>query len=172
MISLLGSVLEVIEKLRPFARNVPIEDDEIMVSFDVTSLHTNIPIIDTLNIIKDYVNKDDQFTRKTAIFQDKFPDLVHLVLTTTWYTFNSQFYQQTDGVAMRGPASSNTAEIYIQAYERTAITTSLHPPKVCERFSDDVYSILNAHIWKTFSIISTIFIKILSLLWRKKVIGN
>ena len=61
---------------------------------------------------------------------------------TTWYTFNSQFYQQTDGVAMGGPASSTTAEIYMQAYERTAITTALHPPKVWERFVDDVYSIL------------------------------
>ena len=48
-----------------------------------------LPIIDTLNIIKDYVNNDDQFTRKTAMPQDKFLDLVHLVLTTTWYTFNS-----------------------------------------------------------------------------------
>ena len=55
-----------------------------MVSLDVTSLYTNISIIDTLNIIKDYVNNDDQFTRKTAIPQDKFLDLVHLVLTTTW----------------------------------------------------------------------------------------
>ena len=125
-----------------YIRNVPIKDDEIMVSFDVTSLYTKIPIIDTLNIIKDYVNNDDQFTRKTAIPQDKFLDLVHLVLTTTWYTFNSQFYQQTDGVAMGGPASSTTAEIYMQAYERTAITTALHPPKVWERFVDDVYSIL------------------------------
>ena len=35
-----------------------------------------------------------------AIPQDKFVDLVHLVLRTTWYTFNSQFYQQTDAVAM------------------------------------------------------------------------
>ena len=43
---------------------------------------------------------------------------------------------------MRGPASSTTAEIYMQAYERTAITTALHPPKVWERFVDDVYSIL------------------------------
>ena len=82
-----------------------------MASFDVTSLYTNIPIIDPLNIIKDYVNNDDQFTRKTAIPQDK-------------YTFNSQFYQQTDGVAMGGPASSTTAEIYMQAYERTVITTA------------------------------------------------
>ena len=86
-----------------------------MVSFDVTSLYMNIPIIDTLNIIKD-VSNDDQFTRKTAVPQDKFLDLVHLVLTTFWYTFKSQFYQETDGVAMGGPASSTTAEIYIQAY--------------------------------------------------------
>ena len=71
-----------------------------MVSFDVTSLYTNIPIIDALNIIKDYFNNDYQFTRKMAIPQDKFVDLVHLVLRTTWYTFNSQFYQQTDAVAM------------------------------------------------------------------------
>ena len=34
-----------------YIRNVPIEDDKIMVSFDVTSLYTNIPTIDTLNII-------------------------------------------------------------------------------------------------------------------------
>ena len=125
-----------------YIRNVPIEADEKMVSFDVTSLYTNIPIIDMLNVIRDYVNNDDQFTRKTAIPQDKFLDLVHLVLTTTWYTFNSQFYQQTDGAAMGSPASSTTAEIYTQAYERTAITTALHPPKVWGRFVNEVYSIL------------------------------
>ena len=101
-----------------------------MVSFDVTSLYKNIPIIDTLNLIKDYVNNDYQFTRKTAITQDKFLDIVHLVLKTTWYTFNYQFYQQTDGVAMGHPPSSTTAKIYMQAYERTAITTILPPLKV------------------------------------------
>ena len=113
-----------------------------MVSFDVTSLYANIPIIDALNIIKDYVNNNDQFTRKTAIPQDKFLVLVHLVLITTWYTFNPQFYQQTDGVDTGGAASWTTAEIYVQAYEHTAMTTALHPPKVWERFVDDVYSIL------------------------------
>ena len=45
----------------------PFEDDEIMVSFDVTSLYKNILIIDTLNIIKDYVNNGVQITRKTAM---------------------------------------------------------------------------------------------------------
>ena len=110
----------------------------------------NTATIDSLYIIKDYVNNDDPFTRKTAIPQDKFLDLVPLVLTTTWYTFNSQFYQQTDGVAMRGPASSTTAEIYMQAYECTLITMALHPPKVWERFVD-VYSILKCtHFEKLF----------------------
>ena len=37
-----------------------------------------------LNLIKDFVNNDDQFTRKTATPQDKFFHLVNLNLTTTW----------------------------------------------------------------------------------------
>ena len=57
-----------------------------MTSFDVTFLYKNIPIIDSLNLTKDYVNNDDQFTRKTAITQDKSLDLTNVVLTTTWYT--------------------------------------------------------------------------------------
>ena len=70
--------------------------------------------------------------RKKAISHNKFLDLVHLVLTTIWYSFNSQFYQQTDDFATGGPASSTTAEIYMLAYERTAIYTALHPPNVWE----------------------------------------
>ena len=42
---------------------------------------------------------------------------------------------------MGSPASSSAAEIYVLAYERTAITTALPPPKVWQRFVDDVYSI-------------------------------
>ena len=63
-----------------YIRNVPTEDDKIMVSFDVTSLYKNVPILDTLNIIKNYVNNDDQFTRKTAILQDiKTTSLIQLI---------------------------------------------------------------------------------------------
>ena len=43
-------------------------------------------------------------TRKTSIPQDKFLDLVNLALPTNWYIFNSQFYQETDGIAMEQPA--------------------------------------------------------------------
>ena len=70
--------MKIMPKILPcnsnYIRSVPIEDNEIMVSFDIPPLYMNIAIIVTLN--KDYVNNDDQFTRKTAIPQDKFLDLV------------------------------------------------------------------------------------------------
>ena len=62
-------------------------------------------------------------------------------MTSTWCTFSYQFYKQTDGVAIRGPASSTTAEIYMQAHEQTAIFMTLQAPKVWEQFADDIYSI-------------------------------
>ena len=83
----------------------------------------SIPITDTLNIIEDHVNNNYQFTRKMTIPEDKFLDLVNLVLATTWCTFNSKFYQQTGGVAMGGLAST-------KAEQFEHIFTALHPPKV------------------------------------------
>ena len=113
-----------------------------MVSFDVFSLYMNIPKTDALSIVKDYSNNHDQFTREKAIPQDKLSGLINLVLITTWNTFNSQFYEQTGGLAMGGPASSTTTEIYLQSHEQTVILTALHPEKVGERFSTAVYSLL------------------------------
>ena len=68
-----------------------------------------------------------------TIPQDKFLCLVNLVLTTTWYIF--KFYQQTDDVAIGGPASSTAAEIYMQAHEQYAISTALH---TLQKFGKDL----------------------------------
>ena len=73
---------------------------------------------------------------------------------------------------MGGPASSTTTEIDMQAYERTALTMALHPPKVWEQFVDDVYFILKQmHLENFFHHINNLHQK-LSLLWRKKVKEN
>ena len=64
------------------------------------------------------------------------------MLTKTCFQFNWKFLKQTDGVAMGGPASSVIAEIYMQAHESTALTTTSNPPKVWERFVDDVFLII------------------------------
>ena len=66
-------------------------------------------------------------------------------------------YRQTDGVTMGGPASSTTAETYMQAHEQTGASTTLHPLKVWEQFVDDVYSILKrTHLQNVFHHINNI----------------
>ena len=131
-------------------RNGPIEDDEVIV-YNLT-----------------YVNKGDQFIKKTTITQDKFLDLVNLVLTATWYTFDSYFYQQTDDVAMGKPASSTTEEIFMQANEQTNIYDTT-PSKVWEHFVGNIYSIFkHMHLENIFHHINDL----LSLLWRRKVMEN
>lgn len=55
-----------------YIKNVPIEDDEVMVSFDDISLYMNISIIKTLNIVKDYVYNNDLFMIKMASLNAKF----------------------------------------------------------------------------------------------------
>ena len=51
---------------------------------------------------------------------------------------------------MGGPASSTTAEIYMQVFERTVITTAPHPPKVWERFVDYVYYVFKRTFLENF----------------------
>lgn len=74
-----------------YMENVPIEDNNIMVSFHAISLYTNIPKDDASNIFENSLNKDDQISRRTTIPQDKFLDRVNLVLINTCYTFNFCF---------------------------------------------------------------------------------
>ena len=70
---------------------------------------------------------------------------------------------------MGDPASSTTTDIYMQTPEHTAISAAVHPQKVWERLLMTFILLLNVRNWKSFSITSRIFIKILSLQSRRKV---
>ena len=113
-----------------------------MVSFDVTSLYTNVPIKDTLIIVKDLLFNDPDLQTKTNIPAEDLLEITDLLLTKTCLQFNGKFLKQTDGVAMGGPTSSVIAEIYMRAHESTGLTTTSNPPKVWERFVDDVFLII------------------------------
>ena len=120
-----------------------IEPDEIMVSFDVTSLYTTIPIDQALLTIRDLLEHDQKLADRTLLSPKQILDLLDILLRTTYFKFNGDFYQQTDGAAMGGPTSAIVSEIYMQSLETTAITTADHPPKIWERYLDDVFSIIH-----------------------------
>ena len=120
-----------------------IEPDEIMVSFDVTSLCTTIPIDQALLIIKHLPEHDDKLADRILLSPRQILDLLDILLRTTYFKFNGDFYQQTDGAAMGSPTSVIVSEICIQSLETTAITTADHPPKVWELHVDDIVSIVH-----------------------------
>ena len=121
-----------------------------MVSFDVTALYTNVPIKDTLLIIKDLLENDSNLHTKTKLPLTELLEITEFLLTKTWFLFNGRFLRQTDGVAMGGPTSSVVAEIYMQAHESTALTCTSHPPKVWKRYVDDVFSIIKRSFLRSF----------------------
>ena len=69
-----------------------IEPDEIMVSFDVTSLYTTIPIDQALLIIKDLLEHDDKLADRTQLSPRQILDLLDILLRTTYFKFNGQHF--------------------------------------------------------------------------------
>ena len=113
-----------------------------MVSFDVESLYTNIPVTDALLVIKDLLNDNTTLQDRTNLLPDQILELLEFLLRTTFFIFNGEFHQQTDGVAMGGPASFIVVEIYMISIEISAITTADTPLRIWERHVDGVFFIL------------------------------
>jgi retron-type reverse transcriptase len=99
-----------------------------MVSFDVVSLFTNVPIVDSLEVLSHH-------------FEDDVLALFKHVLTSTYFCFDGQFYEQTDGVAMGSPLSPVTANFFMKYFEKKAIEQATHKPACWFRYVDDAFVI-------------------------------
>ena len=97
-------------------QGVKIADDEILVSFDVMSLYTNIPIDETLVIIKKKLDVDSSLSERTSLTAASICDLLSLCLKTTNFRFRDTFYELTDGVAMGSPVSAIVANLFNGAF--------------------------------------------------------
>ena len=65
-------------------------------TFDVTSLYTNVPIKETLVIIKTLMENDADLQNKTNIPPKDLLDITEFLLTKTWFLFDGTFFKQTD----------------------------------------------------------------------------
>ena len=81
-----------------FIRAHTIQEDEIMVSFDVEALYTNVPIDDALAIIKELFENDETLPDRTPLSPKNMLDLLEFLLRTTFFIFNGRYCQQTEGV--------------------------------------------------------------------------
>ena len=109
-----------------------------LISFDVTSLFTNVPldfIIDA--ILKRIYDKNEV---NTNIPKQKMRDLLFLCTKNVHFSYNGDIYIQVDGVAMGSPLGPVLAGIFMVELERTilpALTKHMRPRK---RYVDDTIS--------------------------------
>jgi len=100
------------------------------VSFDVESLFIQISIKDTLDIIKSLYE----------VLSSLIPLIVHC-LTTLYFSYNDQFYEQTSEAAMGSSISLVIANIFVEHFEKGALQKAPEKPEVWFRYVDDTFVI-------------------------------
>ena len=83
----------------------------------MSALFTSIPIDPALKIIKDLLVKDPTLKDRTVIGIDDIILLLEFCLKNTYFSFQGQFFEQVEGVAMGCPVSPIAANLYMEYLE-------------------------------------------------------
>ena len=104
------------------AKGLILDEDSIMVSFDVKALYTSLPVGRTIEIVKRRLSEDDTLHERTQLTVEDLIPLLEICLKSTYFTFRERlFFQLTDGVAMGSPVSSVVANLFMEDFEEGAI---------------------------------------------------
>ena len=80
------------------------------VLYDVTSLFTNIPLQETIDIAINLIFNNNPNLKVT---RNELKKLFHFAISQNHFIFNSKFYNQIDGVAMGSPLALVLANIFM-----------------------------------------------------------
>ena len=118
-------------------KTVQIPDDHKLVSFDVKSLFTSIPLQLALDCTATAIENS---TTKLPLPTDDLMDLLNLCLTSTYFQYNGKHYKQLHGTAMGSPVSVVVAEIVMQNIEEQALATYKRTLPLWLRYVDDTFT--------------------------------
>ena len=122
--------------------NVDIQDDEVMLSFDVVSLFTAIPVDKACDYISNKLLKDNSLPSRTSLDSNEIISLLKFILSNNYFIYDDKIYKQIHGCAMGSPVSPVVANLCMEAIEEMAINTSEVQPKVWKRYVDDSFCII------------------------------
>ena len=80
-----------------------------MVSFDVESLFTNIPLLESIELAVDYILTGNPNIR---LSKDNLKELFLIATAQTHFLFQGNYYDQIDGVAMGSPLAPVLANLF------------------------------------------------------------
>ncbi|XP_078380796.1 uncharacterized protein LOC144663661 [Oculina patagonica] len=127
-----------------------------MVSFDVVSLFTAIPVKKACEYIREKLNEDTNLHLRTSLTTDDIVSLLDFTLSNNYFVYNDSIYKQIHGCAMGSPVSPVVANLCMEIIEESAITASSTPPKIWKRYVDDSFVIIKKHSVASFHDTSTL----------------
>lgn len=104
--------------------NMEISDDEVMVSFDVLSLFTAIPVNKAYEYIRNKLNNDDTLRFRTSLNTEDIISLLDFTLSNNYFVYNNCTYKQIHGCTMGSPVSPIVVNLCMEVIEKLAISTS------------------------------------------------
>ena len=115
----------------------------ILVSYDVSSLFTNVPLDETIAILTEKAFRDNWFnsTYNLNISKEDLIDLLNVSSKGQLFQFNGALYKQTDGVAMGSPLGPLLAYVYMSSLEQK-LELEGKLPDYYRRYVDDTLTIM------------------------------
>ncbi len=122
--------------------------DDIMASFDVSSLFTKVPVPETLAIVEQRLEEvrqleSDPLSQITSLTNAGIMKLLKLALEECYFTYDGLLYKQKSGLPMGGRLSPILANIFMEHFEYTVLCSSPIVPKMWFWYVDDIFIVWN-----------------------------
>ena len=116
--------------------------DKFLISFDVTSLFTNIPLSEAIDIAINLIfenSPDIKFTKR------ELRKLFRIATSETHFTFNGSIFDQIDGVAMVSPLAPVLANLFMGFHKQNWIEQATNvKPIFYKRYVDDIFAVFES----------------------------
>ncbi|KAK3755157.1 hypothetical protein QZH41_001692 [Actinostola sp. cb2023] len=125
-------------------RKMSFKESDVLISYDVTSLFTNVPLVETISIIADKAFANNWFntTHKLNITKADLIDLLNIATKDQLFQFNGILYEQIDGVAMGSPLGPLIANAFMCSIEEH-LQGQGKLPSFYKRYVDDTLTAMS-----------------------------
>ena len=121
-------------------RDLKVDKDHDMVSFDVSNLFTNVPLDFTIDLVlKKVYNKK---MVKTKLKKEELRELLKMCTKELHFTYNGKTYQQSDGVCMGSPLGPVLANVFMVHLEETITPKLKMIMPTWIRYVDDTFTLV------------------------------
>ena len=119
-------------------RKQKIKDDYEMISFDVVSLFTSVPLDFTIDLILKKVY--DERLIATKLNREELKKLLQLCTKEMHFQYDGKIYRQVNGVAMGSPLGPVLANIFMVELEKSLVPTMQEKVALWFRYVDDTFT--------------------------------